>query len=361
LGLGAPFYPVYRPLLEKFNGVHERGAAWSREGNLVSNGAFALAEWTQDKFIVVKRNPFYWDSDNVKLAEIRFYPVDDYAIQERGFRAGQYHVTARFPIFKGPTYLAETPSPLLTAPMIDTHFVTFNTGHDQFRDPLIRRALSLALDRDHIIPAVLGAFAVPAHSFVRPGTGGYNPPASSACKFDPDEARHLFAEAGYPQSHGYPAIDLMLVGNDAQTVRIGETVQAAWKKVLGVQTNLLPTEHKVYLDAERTKHFSAVIERWTGSWDDPTATLQLGESGNPNNDCGWSNARFDQAFRDSDSGQSPEPRKRSFDLQEELLAEEVPYAPLYFENQAHLVERTVQGWKTNMIGRINWKEVSFSP
>jgi len=62
LGLGSPFLPVYRPSLEKFRGVHQRGTGWTREGNLVSNGPFVLSRWRQNQVIVVARNPHYWDA-----------------------------------------------------------------------------------------------------------------------------------------------------------------------------------------------------------------------------------------------------------------------------------------------------------
>ncbi len=357
LSVGTPFDPVYRPLLEKFNSVHERGGRWTREGNLVSNGPFALATWQQDKLIAVKRNPYYWDRARIALAEIDFHPVDEAGAQERGFRAGQFHATQNFPISREAAYRDVSPSPLRKRRTLNSHFITFNVAH--FPDARVRRALSLALDRERMVPAVYGGFAEPAHSLTRDGAGGFHPAFSSACRFDPAEAKRLMAAAGYPNGQGFPAIDLMLVGNDQETVRMGEVVQEAWKNVLGVSTHLLPTEHKVYLDAERTHQFSAVIERWGASWDDPTAVLETVRSGDPNNDSGWGSPAFDQAENDAEGRPASPERTHDFEVDEAILATEVPYAPLFYANYGTLVDPGVHGIIENQLSQMNWKEISF--
>jgi oligopeptide transport system substrate-binding protein len=357
LAIGTPFLPVYPPLVEQFDGVHHRGRPWTREGKLVSNGPFMLAAWKPDSAVVVTPNPHYWDKAAVKLNAIRFLPTEDPNTQERGFRTGQFDVTNSFPRDKVAAYAGQNPTPLRISPILQVTIITFNVA--RYGDPRVRRALSLALDRARIIPAVFGPFGTPAYSLCRPGSGGYSPPASSACQFDPAQAKRLLAQAGFPGGKGFAPIDLMLVGNAQEAVRLGEAVQQSWKNVLGVVTRLQPTEPKVYLDAERTRQFSMVIERWQSSWDDPTAVYLTGESTNPNNDCGWANARFDAAFRESNSTVSQGGRVRDFNVQESILADEVPYAPLFFTNRGALVGSAVRGWRSNPVDHVNWKQISL--
>lgn len=361
LGIGSPFLPVYRPLLEKFGGVHQRGAPWTREGVLVGNGPFILTRWVQNQVIELRRNPSYWDAARVKLNGVNFYPVEDFSVQEMGFRSGEFHMTTRFPIFKESAYANVQPAVLHRVPRRTTNFVTFNVSLAPFKDARVRRALSMALDRKRICSAVFHSFAEPAFSQVRPGTGGFTVPESASYHYDPDGARRLLAEAGYPGGKGFPPVELMLVGNDAQTVSLGEVVQAAWRDVLGLTTNLSPTEKKVYLDAERTKNFHLIIERWDYPWDDPSAYYMTGQAGNPNNDSGWADAEFEKAYAVADFSDDRAVRARAFAVQEARLAQEVPYAPLYFQNAPVLVLASVQGWTPNPASHIEWKEVSLAP
>ncbi len=359
LGIGSPFMPVYRPLLEKFGGVHQRGTPWTREANIVSNGPFVLARWTPNRVIEVRKNPRYWDRDRVRLSGVDIYPTDDASAQERGFRAGEFHMTTRIPIFKAAAYESEQPGVLHRDPILGTHFVTFNLSRAPFVDARVRRALSMAIDRRKLSSAVYGSFAEPAFAQVRPGTGGYAPPSAAGYRFDPDGARRLLGEAGHPGGAGLPPIELMLVGNDPQTVNIGEVVQAAWRDVLGVTAQLYPTEEKVYLDAERSKNYHAMIEEWDSPWDDPSAFYQIGATGNPNNDAGWSDPEFDRAYKEADDSVDPEVRRRAFDVQEARLAESMPYAPLYYWNKPMLVLPSVRGWVPNAFGHVEWKEISL--
>jgi oligopeptide transport system substrate-binding protein len=260
-------------------------------------------------------------------------------------------------VHRDEAYLGKKPAVLVSAPQYNATFITFNADH--FPDARVRRALSLALDRDKFVPAVLHSFAIPGHSLVRPGPI-YTAPPSSACRFDPAEAKRLLAEAGFPDGKGFPAVNLMLVGNDAETVNIGAVVQQAWKTILGVQCNLQPTEMKVYLDAERTGHFAAVIERWNPSNSDPTNMLQMGVTDNPNNDSRWSNPEYDQMFAEADESADPERRERDFDRMEMILADEVPYAPLFHRNPVRLVSPDVKGWQPNPLNHVTWRLISLS-
>jgi oligopeptide transport system substrate-binding protein len=358
---GSPFLPVYRPLLEKFGGMHRRGTPWTREGNLVGNGAFILTRWTQNQTIEVRKNPLYWDAARVRLNGVNFFTIDSASIQEQGFRAGEFHIAMKFPIYRAPAYANAQPATLHLNPLEGTHFLTFNVARAPFTDPRVRRALSMAIDRRKLCAAVFHAFAEPAFSQVRPGTGGYTPPPEASYQLNPDEARRLLAEAGFPQGRGFPAVELMVVGNEPETIATGEVVQAAWKDVLGITAELLPTEKKVYLDAERTKHFQMVIERWEYSWDDPSAYYLTGHTGNPNDDSGWSDPEFDRAYREAELSLDPRARTAAFDRQEARLAEGMPYVPLYFYNEPLLIAPSVRGWSGNPQSRIEWKGIWLEP
>jgi len=358
LAASSPFQPVYPPSVKKFDGVGKRGGAWTRPGNLISNGGYQLAVWQPDRVVIARRNPYYWNASASSLAEIRIYPIESPATQEMGFRAGQFHVTGNFPLSKVSAYAAAG-SGLTVSEIGLVGFLTFNVAVPPYNDPRVRRALSLAIDRDKIIGAIFGRLAVPAFTLVRPGIGGYFPTPQPAYRLDRAKARALLSEAGYPGGKNFPAVSVMIVGNAAEALRFGEAIQSAWKNELGIETELHPTESKVYLDAERTKHYTIIVDHWGSPWDDPTAVYQTAETGNPNNDSGWSNPEFDRAFHDSEENPDPAARIKDFDAQEAVLAAEVPYAPLYFLNRGHLIHPAVRNWPSNHREAINWNELSF--
>lgn len=355
---GSPFMPVYRPLVEKFGGAHQRGTPWTREGNLIGNGPFRLVKWVQNQVVQVRKNPLYWNAGHITLNGVDFVPVEDASTQERGFRTGQFHITTLFPISKGPAY--EGSEALHRSRLQRSQFLTFNIGLAPYSDPRVRKAISMALDRRSMVEAVYHSFADPAFSQLRPGTGGFTPPFSPTFNNNPAEARRLLAEAGFPGGKGFPVVELMLVGKTPEILAMGEVIQAQLKDGLGITVQATPTEEKVYLDAERSKHYQVMLDTWGYPWNDPSAYYQTAQTGNPNNDSGWSDPAFDRAFRDAEEATDPRSRERAFAAQEARLAEGVPYVPLFFPNTPTLIAKSVRGWVDGPKRYFSWSALSVA-
>ncbi len=156
LAQNGPLWPVNLRSVDAAGGWNKRGGAWTRAGQMIGNGPFVLAEWRPNAFIRVVRNPFYWDATHVRLNEIYFYPTDDEAAEERAFRAGQLHVTYRLPESKVASYEHDNPGELQIAPDLRTFYLTFNVAKSPFTDVRVRRAFSLAVNREQLVKATLG-------------------------------------------------------------------------------------------------------------------------------------------------------------------------------------------------------------
>ncbi len=353
-----PFYPVYMPSLDANGGRKQRGGPWTRPGVLVGNGPFSLAEWRPNAFLRVVRNPHYWDASRVRLREVRFFPTDEEGAEERAFRAGQLHVTYRLPKAKFPTYSKDHPGELHLSPVLRTQYLVYNTQRAPFGDVRVRRALALALDREQLVRATMGAMATPAYSIVRPRTGGLDP--GRPFHSDPAGAAALLAEAGYPGGRGLPAIELTLNGNTSSVVEFGEALVAMWQQRLGVRVTLAPMEFKAYLSADRERQFQLLLEGNTYI-DDPRDMLGACTSNDPNNDAGGSDAALDAAFRRSEYTLDPAARAAAFQEMERILEQDGFYTPLFYLNRAFLVDPSVHGWRDNPRGIIDWREVSVGP
>lgn len=353
-----PFYPVSMPSLDAQGGRHQRGGPWTRPGVLVSNGPFTLEEWKANAYVRVKRNPNFWDAARVKLQEIRFYPTDDENAEERSFRAGQLHVTARVPETKVAGYEVDHPGELHLLPTLRSHYLTFNVTRAPFADARVRRAFSLAIDREKLVHAALGKLGTPAYAFVRPGTAGFNP--EKGFRFDPAEAARQLAAAGFPGGAGLPPVEFTLNGNAGLTLAVGEVLEQMWAQNLGVHVRVIPVEFKVYLSTLREKQFQVLLDSWF-SIPDPRDLLGLGVTGDPNNDSGGSYPDYDAAFAASERTADPAARRRAFAAMEAILSREVFYAPIYYGNQGVLVRPSVRGWRDNSTSWIDWRELSLEP
>jgi oligopeptide transport system substrate-binding protein len=353
------FYPVYMPSLDANGGRRQRGGPWTRPGVLVSNGPFTLNEWKANAYVSVKRNPNFWDAAHVLLNEVRFYPTDDENSEERAFRAGQLHVTFRLPKSKVPVYGSEHPAELHIVPVLRTNYLTFNVTKAPFTDSRVRRAFSLAIDRERLVHAALGELGTPAHSFIRPGTGGYNP--TQGFRFDPAAGRKLLAAAGFPGGVGLPPVEFTLNGNFGTTIAVAEVIQQMWAENLGVHSTLRALEFKAYLSIGRERQFQVLLEGWTYALPDARDLLELGITGDPGNDAVASFRDYDEAFAATDSTGDQSLRREAFDRMEAIDEREDFYAPIYYTNQGFLVHPSVRGWQDNGLDVVDWRGLHLEP
>ena len=189
-----PWFPVNPRVLEHFGAMSKRSTDWTRAGNLVGNGPFTLDEWTPNSRIVVAKNGNYWNADAVTLNQIVFFPNESADTEEKDFRAGQLHITYALPLAKIAAYRRESPDLLRVDPFLQTYFLRFNVQRAPFGDPRIRRALSLAINRDAIAHSVLSDAYPSAHAFTPDDCGGYTPRARVG--LDVAEARRLLEAGG---------------------------------------------------------------------------------------------------------------------------------------------------------------------
>jgi oligopeptide transport system substrate-binding protein len=246
----AAWYPLHPNTVTRFGGETTRGSAWTKPGNYVGNGPFLLDEWVPNKLIRVRRSPTYWDHATVWLNDVVFYPIDSTDAEERMFRAGQLHVTASIPIEKIAVYKNDPAlAPLLRQETnLATYVYRFNTTRPPFNDVRVRQALAFAIDRQRIVERVAKGGQTPAQSLTPPNTAGFT--AQSRVPHDPERARQLLAEAGFPGGRGFPAFEILFNTNEGHR-QIAEAIQQMWRTELGVDARLFNQEAKVYSDTMR--------------------------------------------------------------------------------------------------------------
>lgn len=347
------WYPVHLPTFERHGGATRRDTKWTEPGNLVGNGPFVLREHRRGQVIIVEKSPTYWDAATVRLNAIHFHPAADVDSEERAFRAGQLHITEALPVARVESYRRDQPGVLRISPFLDTYFYRLNTTRPGLDHKLVRRALSLAIDRAAITDRITRGGQQPAAAFVPAGLEGYTPPALLST--DLAAARALLAEAGFPEGRGLPPLEILINSSGNHRV-IAEAVQQMWRQ-LGVQVELNNMEQSSLFAKRRALDYSVLRSEWVADFADPKSFLDVFRGGSSNNHTGWNHLRYDALLRDADHAADPAVRHELLRQAEAVLLEELPIIPLYHFTTVRLVHPAVRGWHPLPLDRHPYKHV----
>jgi oligopeptide transport system substrate-binding protein len=347
-------YPVHRGSLET------HGEQFTRPGNLVGNGAFMLAEWVVQSHLKVVRNPYYWDNANTKLEEVWFYATEDQNAELQRFRAQELDMTEIIPAAQIGFIRENLADELVIAPYLGSYYYGFNVTRPPFKDnPKLRRALSLAVDRDIITKQVLNLGQISSYGFVPPITGYTQQQMTEASLTQQQreaEAKRLYAEAGYSAEN--PLRTQIMYNTQEDHRRIAVAVASMWKQVLGVETEILNQEWKVFIDTRNQKRDTQVYRQgWIGDYNDPFTFLELLRSTAGQNDTGYNNPEYDRLVAASQSALEPHARMDLLQQAERVLLADMPILPLYTYVRPRLVQRWVGGYESNIMDHHRHKNM----
>ena len=340
-------YPVHRASLER------HGSAHVRPGNLVSNGAFILDDWQVRSRIELVRNPHYRKADEVIVERVVFYPFEDENTEFNRFRAGDLHWTYRVPSNQFRWLRKNLSEALMVSPWFGSYFFAYNLTREPFKDNLeLRRALSLAIDRGIITERVSQFGEIPTFNLVPPGLPNYQPPEREEAAWTQaereDEARRLFAAAGYGESN---PLTVELRYNTSENHRkIAIAIAAMWKQVLGVRTRLINEEFRVFLQNRAQRQVTEVFRAgWIGDYQDAFTFLELFHSSHGRNDPGYANPRFDRLLDQIASERVPSRRRNLMAEAERMVLADQVILPVYVYVTRRLIDPRLKGWEENIM------------
>lgn len=319
---------VPRHVIEKY------GDRWLHADPLPTSGAFTLGAWRVNDKIRLLRNPRYWDAANTPSQIIDVLPTSSPNTALNLYETGVadivwdkdlvpselMDVLSQRPDFHSFTYLG-------------TYFYRFNVTQPPFDDARVRKAFALATDKPRIISKLTKGAERPATHFVPDGVANYT--AATAPGFDPEAARQLLAEAGYPNGKGFPRVNYTFFGSAGGGAKlhgkVGIELQQMWRDVLGVQVELRQIERKVFYSSQSKLDYDISMSSWIGDYNDANTFLDLFTSTSGNNRTGWANERYDALIKAANEETDLQKRAEIFREAETLLvAEEVPVVPVYF-------------------------------
>jgi oligopeptide transport system substrate-binding protein len=344
------FRPVPRQSIEKYG-----DALWVKPGNIVTSGAFKLTEWSPYEKIVVDRNPLFWDNANTKLDQIIFPSIEELTTGMNMYKAGEIDATQSNEV--PPPWrnqIKETKKDYVFGPYLQTEFVAINTGIKPLDDPRVRRALSLAINRQIIADQAPGR--QPLTAFTPPMDGYEN---GQGTGYNPDEARKLLAEAGFPGGKGFPQIEI--VYNTAEsTKQTMEFIQSMLKRELNIKVELTNQEWRVYLENTRSDkmNFNGLSRRgWIGDYVDPNTFLDLMTSASTNNGTGWKDKKYDAMLLAANAETDPAKRMKMLHDAETYMLSQQPIIPLFVGPSSFMRKPYVRNLEANLLDQHDWRQV----
>ena len=334
--------------------VEANGDAWcTSPDTYVCNGPFMITEWTPSERIVLTKNPNYvggWDSSKIVSESITLLLLEDSSASFAAYNSGEAQLIKDVPTDEIPSLTkAEDGGDFYVDTILGTYYVSLNLKRDAFKDAKVRRALSLAIDRDYVANTIMQGTYSTADSIVGPGIvdengyfhdNGNAPYISADYEANLAEAKKLLADAGYPNGEGYPTIEYST--NDAgYHVPLAEYLQQAWGD-LGITLTINKMEWSSFTPARRAGEYDVARNGWVMDYNDPSNMVELFCTDNGNNDGKYSNPDFDAAIEASKVADAAE-HFAQLHKAEDILMEDMGCIPVAYYNDFWLQSPALKG------------------
>lgn len=333
--------------------IDANGDAWATEADTyISNGPFYMAEWVPGSYVLMKKNPNYWDADSIKLDGIKFNLIEDANAAYSAYQTGEILMVKDVPTEEIPSL--KDNDEFHVEPLIGTYYISLNLEKAPFDNKLVREALSLAIDREYVANTLMQGTYSPAGNIVGPGwkdtdgsefhdksNGGSEYIDSSDYDANLQKAKDLLKEAGYPDGKGIPKIDYLINDSGYHKV-VGEYLQKAWGE-LGIDVTVDVVEWASFTPMRRNGDFMAARNGWVGDYTDPSNILELFTTDNGNNDGNYSNPAFDAAIEKSRTTTDAAERSAVLHEAEDIIMEDAGCIPVAYYNDFYLMSSKVTG------------------
>ena len=293
--------------------VEANGDAWcTSPDTFVSNGPYMITDWTPSERIVLTKNPNYvggWDSSKIVSDSITLLLLEDSSASFAAYNSGEAVLIKDVPTDEIPSLTrAEDGGDFYLDEIMGTYYISLNDQEEPFTDVRVRKALSLAIDRDYVANTIMQGIYTPATALVGPGivdengyfmdnANGGEPYISDDYEANLEEAKSLLAEAGYPDGEGFPTITYS-ANDSGYHIPVAEYLQQAWGE-LGITMNIDKVEWSSFIPMRRAGDYDISRNGWSMDYNDPSNMLELFTTNNGNNDGKYANPEFDQVIEDS--------------------------------------------------------------
>lgn len=337
--------------------IETNGDSWcTQPDTFICNGPYMISEWTPSERIVLTKNPNYvggWDTSRIVSDTITLLLIEDEAAAYAAYNSGEAQLVKSVPSDEIPSLTkAEDGGDFYVDSNLGTYYLSVNCEREPFTDPLVRKALSLAIDREYVSEVVMQGTYSAAHGISCPGitdadgsqfadnANGGTPYIGSDYDANLEEAKSLLAEAGYPDGEGFPAITYS-TNDQGYHMPLAEYLQTAWSE-LGIDVTIETVEWASFTPQRRAGDYDVCRNGWVMDYDDPSNMLELFQTGNGNNDGKYSNPEFDAAIEASKVADKAT-HFEQLHKAEDILMEDMGCIPVAYYNDFWLQSSSLQG------------------
>ena len=350
-------FPTFAPLRKDI--IEQYGDSWTlKPETYIGNGPYIMSERNIDENIIMVKNPNYWNADSIVAEKITFVFMQNGAAAVAGIKDGSIHMAYEPPQQDIPTLLEE--GLIQIKPLIATYYYPINVTNEYLKDPRVRKALSLAIDRNYIVENVTKGGQKPASGWVpyavndvdgdfRINGGDLYDVSKEGYSNNVEMAKQLLAEAGYPNGEGFPVIEFKT--DPGNHVGIFEAVQQMWKEHLNIDSTITQIDNALLGQTLLEKNFMIGRLYWSADYSDPMSMMSLFTSYNTQNNGGYSNQRYDELIGEAMSTDDNNIRMKAMHEAEKILIQEDMGAiPIYFFTEPLLVNPKLKDVVYNPLG-----------
>ncbi len=339
-------YPVNKASMDKL------GADWVKPGNLVSNGAYTLAEWVPNDHIKLVKNPKFWDADTVKIDVVNYIPTEDRSSAMKRFEAGELDSYDDLPTEQLADLKAKFGDQIRVGPYLGTYYFSIKTDKAPWDNVELRNAISMAIDRDFIADKVWQNSMLPGYSMVPPGIEGYTPAMAKYADMSQidreDEAKKILEKLGYTPDK---PLKMEIRYNTSENHKNTAVAIQEQLKPLGVEVSLLNTDTKThYAFLQEKGNYDVARAGWIADYKDPETFLGISRKASGNNYSSYDSPAFEAAMdKAAAAGGNPEERMKDLAEAERILVDEIGNIPILYYSYHDIVSPKLHGFEDNVM------------
>ena len=355
-------YPIFAPVRQDI--IEEYGNSWTlNPKTYIGNGAFIMTEKSPDSRIVMIKNTNYWNKDEIIPEKITFVMMQDPTLALAGIKEGSLDFSVK--VLSEDAESLKNEGILDIAPYYSTVAFGINDNDGILKDKRIRKALSLAIDRNYIVEKVVLTAKSPTSAWVPVGAydvegdfrengGEYLDISKESYSNNVETAKRLMAEAGYPNGEGFPVLEYKTTP-DSVYIRVAEAIQQMWKENLGIDLQIFSMEWAAYQQMRLERNYQIMRTIWIGDYSDPMTFLENYLSYRPQNYAGYSNIQFDNYIEIARKSADQNVRMKAMHEAERLLiAEDNVLIPIYNPSNPLLVSKRLRDYVATPLMEFNF-------
>ncbi|TXJ43944.1 peptide ABC transporter substrate-binding protein [Brachyspira pilosicoli] len=355
LASGGCYMPVREDIINKY------GDDWTwKPEAYIGNGAYKMTERKPDELIAFELNTNYWDYKNQIAKKINFVLIADEYISLNAVRTGDVDFSINAPPIGEIESLIKE-NLMAVSDIIGVYYLDLNTKDKTLSDKRVRKALSLAIDRNYIVSNIGHGKLIAAESFVAPIVKGFeksfreessNFIIANNYSNNVEEAKKLLSEAGYPNGENFPILEVKVSSGFYTTVL--EAIQQMWKNNLNIDVVVRTEESKITLPFRQSGNYKIARTSWTGDYNDPLTILQIMTSDSDINYGGFSNERYDYLINFAATSTNKKDRMEALKEAEAILFEEMPIIPFIYRTDFLVVNPKLKNYIDEPLGRYKF-------